>query len=551
MGSSSEDTLKRFAEHLQTQFSTGISLSNGVHEYNRFFEIPGELYDLSGQQKRVLEVLQAIGNCKLDHLIFDDVPGADLLSSEGWDSFFSSLLSGQSSLRKISVHCTGTLYSAVCTHVGAFVAKSSTVKSLWFRLPKEGGRSRTTMIPLSNAAVRALSEGLVQTKCLRTLYVFNKEGEMADVLTSAFTGDVRNTSVEYLHLPGSLERLGIALPVLLSSNNQNLKEIRLFLRWGNVTQGVVDDFRKVAESFRTRESSVVDASRKIFLQFTCDTTAKFTEDDGRRVFSFLDSWADASEHAPMLKTHLQLNFDGPGRPEQGNEKPGGDVKGWFLFAVKRYIQLNGFQVSLFWNVDAIMDMDHFHMLCEGIQSNESVEFLHIKYQGDEASVDRKCWTHLFHCLRHKRRLRKLMFYNVHARDETFRSLMDLLQVNIYLEDADLLPTRKWESEGKRAMVKEALRRNRAQASYFSTLRDARLPFENARAGRIFLCGNPHAGKTRLRVSMIETRQKTSRVKRQLNELFGLKRTKGVDVELLRDDEEMQVSIWDLAGQEIF
>ncbi|KAL3675482.1 hypothetical protein R1sor_025430 [Riccia sorocarpa] len=31
----------------------------------------------------------------------------------------------------------------------------------------------------------------------------------------------------------------------------------------------------------------------------------------------------------------------------------------------------------------------------------------------------------------------------------------------------------------------------------------------------------------------------------------LKRTKGVDVELLRDDAEMQISVWDLAGQEIF
>ncbi|KAL2610568.1 hypothetical protein R1flu_029141 [Riccia fluitans] len=548
MGSSSEDTLKKFAEHLQTQESTVISLSNGVREYNRFFEIPGELSDLSGQQKRVLmEVLQAIGYCELDQLIFDDVPGAELLSSEEWDSFFSSLLSGQSSL---AVHCTGTLYSTVCTHVGAFVAKSSTLELLEFDFPLDvRSRVRTTMIPLSNAAVRTLSEGLVQTKCLRKLYVYNKEGEMADVLTSAFTGDVRNTSVEYLHLPGNLERLGIALPVLLSSNNQNLKEIRLRLDWEEVTQGVVDEFRMVTESFRKRESSVVDASRKVFLHFTCSSSAKFSEDDGQRAFSCLDSWADASERALMFKTNLELIFTGSGRGEQGNVKRG-DVKRWFSHAINRYIHLNGLQVMLWWRSDAVMDMDNFLLLCKGIQSNESVESLDIQYQGSKASVDCKCWTHLFRCLRHKRRLKELIFYDVHASDETFRSLMDLLQVNIYLEDVDLLMS-EWESEGKCAMVKEALRRNRAQASYFSTLRDARLPFENARAGRIFLCGNPHAGKTRLRVSMMETRQKTSRVKMQLNKLFGLKRTKGVDVELLRDDEGMQVSIWDLAGQEIF
>ncbi|KAL2610530.1 hypothetical protein R1flu_029103 [Riccia fluitans] len=497
MGSSSEDTLKRFAEHLQTQWSTVISLSNGLLEYNRFFEnFPGEVSDLSGQQKRVLlEVLQAIGNCKLDQLIFDDVPGAELLSSEEWDSFFSSLLSGQTSPKRIDIQCTGTLYNTVCAHVGVFLAKSSTLELLCFQLPPNV-RSGTSMIPLCSAAVRALSEGLVQTKCLKRLVVRRKEGAMADVLTSAFTGDVRNTSLESIQLRGGLERLGIALPALQSSNYQNLKEITLYLKWENVTQGVVDDFRKVAESFRTRESSVVDASRKVFLEFVCNTTAKFTEDDGRRAFSCLDSWADASERDPMLKTNLLMNFTGSGCGEQGNVKRG-DVKGWFSHAVNRYIHLNGLQVTLWWMPGAVMDMDNFLLLCEGIQSNESVESLDVNYHGGgKASVDRK-------------------------------------------------------EEGKCAMVEEALRRNRAQASYFSTLRDARLPFENAKAGSIFLFGNPHAGKTRLRVSMMEARQKTSWVKKQLNKLFGLKQTKGVDVELLRDDEEMQVSIWDLAGQEIF
>ncbi|KAL2610599.1 hypothetical protein R1flu_029172 [Riccia fluitans] len=375
---------------------------------------------------------------------------------------------------------------------------------------------------------------------------------MADVLTSAFTGDVRNTSVEYLKLPGNLERLGIALPALLSSNNQNLKEITLPLKRKDVTQDVVDEFRMVAESFRTRESSVVDASRKVLLDFTCNSSAKFTEDDGRRAFSCLDSWADASERAPMLKTNLGLKFvrewDGVTSVKLG------DVKGWwFSQAVNRYVHLNGLQVSLWWTSRyGVMDMDNFHLLCEGIQSNKSVESLSIDYDdGDKASVDHKCWTHLFHCLRHKQRLKELSFYDGYAGDESFRSLMDLLQANIYIEDVNLAHMLKWESEGKKAMVKEALRRNRAQASCFSTLRDARLLFENARAGRIFLCGNPHAGKTRLRASMMETRQKTSWVIKQLKKRLGLKRTKGVDVELLRDDEEMQVSIWDLAGQEIF
>ncbi|KAL2645128.1 hypothetical protein R1flu_012715 [Riccia fluitans] len=89
---------------------------------------------------------------------------------------------------------------------------------------------------------------------------------------------------------------------------------------------------------------------------TC-SIAKFNEDDGRRAFSFFDSWADTSEcaplrilmrmmagehsvafdcwadtseRAPMLKTDLWLNFEGHGLPEQGNKKKGSDVKGWAI-----------------------------------------------------------------------------------------------------------------------------------------------------------------------------------------------------------------------------
>ncbi|KAL3701064.1 hypothetical protein R1sor_019086 [Riccia sorocarpa] len=142
--------------------------------------------------------------------------------------------------------------------------------------------------------------------------------------------------------------------------------------------------------------------------------------------------------------------------------------------------------------------------------------------------------------------------------------MDLLQVNIYLEEIDLGSDQSGDSEGRNVLVQEALRRNKEQLAYFATLRDAKLPFETARAARVFLCGNHHAGKSTLRVTMMKTRHKDSRIikywRRKLGPLWRksgsgqhlqLKRTKGVDVELLRDDDQMQISIWDLAGQEIF
>ncbi|KAL3691643.1 hypothetical protein R1sor_005294 [Riccia sorocarpa] len=145
-------------------------------------------------------------------------------------------------------------------------------------------------------------------------------------------------------------------------------------------------------------------------------------------------------------------------------------------------------------------------------------------------------------------------------EEYFRCLMDLLHINIYLEVVDIGHI----YGGKKVLVQEALRRNKQQATYFSTLRDAKVAFGKAKAARVFLCGDPHAGKSTLRVSMMKTSHKESRIMKHWSRKFGsrwrnsgkgkylpLKRTKGVDVELLRDDDQMQISIWDLAGQEIF
>ncbi|KAL3690761.1 hypothetical protein R1sor_004412 [Riccia sorocarpa] len=70
----------------------------------------------------------------------------------------------------------------------------------------------------------------------------------------------------------------------------------------------------------------------------------------------------------------------------------------------------------------------------------------------------------------------------------FRSLMDLLQVNIYLKVADLC----WVPDGKKVLVQDAMRRDREHTAYFSVLRDAKLSLEEAKAARVFLCGDPLA-----------------------------------------------------------
>ncbi|KAL2619890.1 hypothetical protein R1flu_000095 [Riccia fluitans] len=61
-------------------------------------------------------------------------------------------------------------------------------------------------------------------------------------------------------------------------------------------------------------------------------------------------------------------------------------------------------------------------------------------------------------LKAQRRLKNLRFHDVHPSNDNFRSLMNLLQVNIYLEDVNVSIMTEWESQGKWAMVRKALRK---------------------------------------------------------------------------------------------
>ncbi|KAL3692505.1 hypothetical protein R1sor_006156 [Riccia sorocarpa] len=286
-------------------------------------------------------------------------------------------------------------------------------------------------------------------------------------------------------------------------------------------------------------------SREVELGVGYDSLGN-TEDTGKRIFKCLNFWMEAGKYIPTQKTLLSFSL-------------GGSLE-WFLRTVNEYKNLKGLKLSIDWAGSPLSRPDFSH-LCERIHSNELVESLMV-YSNSRKTLDGKPsttrtpdqegWTHLFQCLRHKRRLKKLEFEHVLEGDECFRGLMNLLQENIYLEEVELPSA--WRFQGKDALVKEALRRNKAQATYFSILHSAGLPFGEARAGRIFLCGEPFAGKTQLRASMIGTTGKKSRGMKQLlklGKLVGLERTKGIDVELLRDDEKMQITIWDFGGQEIF
>ncbi|KAL3698066.1 hypothetical protein R1sor_012142 [Riccia sorocarpa] len=207
----------------------------------------------------------------------------------------------------------------------------------------------------------------------------------------------------------------------------------------------------------------------------------------------------------------------------------------------------------------------FKSFAELVGANTSVRSLrlvNVKIQGAEMSptILKDCWAHLFHHLRENTSIRTLELNNIQGlHDENFRDLMDLLQVNFILQEVELNRT-GWERDGKSALVQAALERNAKLAGYFSVLGAAQLSFDGAKAGRIFLCGLPFAGKTQLKVTMMDCLGKTSRseslIWTWIKETVGrwvpsLRRTEGIEVELFYDKEAMTISIWDFAGQQIF
>ncbi|KAL3687215.1 hypothetical protein R1sor_013524 [Riccia sorocarpa] len=207
----------------------------------------------------------------------------------------------------------------------------------------------------------------------------------------------------------------------------------------------------------------------------------------------------------------------------------------------------------------------FKSFAEMVGANTSVRSLrltNVNVDGAEMSptVLEDSWGHFFHHLRENTSIRKLDLSDSEAlNDEIFKDLMDLLQVNFILRDVELENT-QWERDGKRALVQAALERNAKLAGYFSVLGAAQLSFDGAKAGRVFLCGLPFAGKTQLKVTMMECLGKTSRSESltwsKIKETVvrwvpALRRTEGIEVELFYDKEAMTISIWDFAGQQIF
>ncbi|BBN19878.1 hypothetical protein MPTK1_8g14480 [Marchantia polymorpha subsp. ruderalis] len=159
------------------------------------------------------------------------------------------------------------------------------------------------------------------------------------------------------------------------------------------------------------------------------------------------------------------------------------------------------------------------------------------------------WEELLRCMRGNH-LTHLDLSDSELDEEAFRDVMGVLQVNLALQEIDVSRT-SWATDGKAALIQESLQQNKERAVYMSVFREANLTFGDAKAGRLFLCGSPRAGKTQLRKTLMRINHSWLHKSNLFNRWEVLWRTKGIEVEFLRKNDEMQISVWDLAGQWIF
>ncbi|OAE31392.1 hypothetical protein AXG93_1842s1060 [Marchantia polymorpha subsp. ruderalis] len=106
----------------------------------------------------------------------------------------------------------------------------------------------------------------------------------------------------------------------------------------------------------------------------------------------------------------------------------------------------------------------------------------------ELSVAHKdAMKYLVGCLRGNTSLTHLDLSRSKLDEEAFRDLIGLLQVNLTIQEIKVHTS--WEKDGKAAQIEEALKQNQKRAVYMSVFSEAKLEFEPAKAGRLFLCGS--------------------------------------------------------------
>ncbi|OAE34851.1 hypothetical protein AXG93_2528s2200 [Marchantia polymorpha subsp. ruderalis] len=376
---------------------------------------------------------------------------------------------------------------------------------------------------IEDETVGILSQALIQSSSLKELELYGVKWGAA-LLLKALAGDDGNRSIERLQL-WYMDRIGDCVGELLTSNRL-LKEVRL-----NDLEMSPEEWHQLGEVIRHHAIAIVGISLSIngddWKSVEALACAASSDDKDPKVELELSIWRG---HTLMLSLNLL------GRVLRGEIK---SLKSFSILAGNTRISATNQD-----RIESILSMNG--------KSGETSVLKRLQLLIGSENLLKGVWKDLLRCLRGNTSLTHLSLFEADLDEEAFRDLMRLLHVNFTLEEVDVSGT-SWEMDGKGAQIQEVLKLNKKRAIYMSVFKEAKLPFGDAKAGRLFLCGSTRAGKTQLRKTLMRINRGNSYV--SISSLLikweALWRTKGIEVELLQDNDKMQISVWDLAGSIIY
>ncbi|BBN14799.1 hypothetical protein MPTK1_6g14600 [Marchantia polymorpha subsp. ruderalis] len=382
---------------------------------------------------------------------------------------------------------------------------------------------------VDEAAVELLSQALKQNSSLKELALYGVEGESAALLLNTLAEDDGNRSIERLEL---ISMSGIDIGECLAevfNSNRSLRVVTL----GDIIMPV-KIWRLLGEAIRDNATmTTVNLWRYSLPILGLEELARAASSDEKDLMLHLkiqpSDYSDVRSALNLLRSVLR-----------------GEIKSIKSFGLYQstsggnpYSSTSGGNRK---SMEGILSMNG--------KTGETSALSRLELELQSEDIFKGVWKQLLQCLRGNTSVTSL-FLSFSQCDggflEEFRDLMALLQVNLTLREIDVSNT-PWGKDGKAALIEAALKQNQQRAVYMSVFTEAKLQFGDAKAGRLFLCGSPKAGKTQLRRTLMKIIQDKNWFRETVETLL---RTKGIEVEFLQNDDEMQISIWDLAGQWIF
>ncbi|BFI22817.1 hypothetical protein MPTK1_8g16163 [Marchantia polymorpha subsp. ruderalis] len=427
--------------------------------------------------------------------------------------------------------------SSAVKHVADMISSAPLLQ--WLRLDE--------ISKMDDEAVGMLSQALIHSSSLQKLMLVKVEWGAA-LLLKALAGDDGNRSIERLIL-GDMDGLGDCLRQLLTSN-PSLKEVNLwYLRMSP------EEWQQLGESIRDNATAT-----NIHVQ-----SFRGEDEDDWKSIEALAGAASSDVKDPIVELSLfpdsdhnyLLSLNLLGRVLRG------ELKSLKSFHIRRKDEYSGSNED---GLEGILSMngntgetsvlkkltletiqkDVLKDLLRCLRVNTSLTHLSLR----DSNIEEEAFRDLMGILRGNTSLTHLDLSRVEVygeKEASFRDLMGVLQVNLTLQEINVQGTR-WKYDGKAAQIEEALKQNQKRAVDMCVFKEAKLEFEAAKAGRLFLCGSPLAGKTKVRQTLMRIVKGESWIGNKWKELW---RTQGIEVEFLQNDDKSQISIWDLAGQRIF